>query len=83
MFEEYFHIEPLSSSKSLDSAFRTNDSSSFDLQYEICSRYMKMTSQQLCQREIELMENTTKLIEKMTDSLTLKDISSTQESLTL
>lgn len=29
------------------------------------------------------MENTTKLIEKMTDNLTLKDISSTQESLTL
>jgi hypothetical protein len=29
------------------------------------------------------MENTTKFIEKITDNLTLKDISSTQESMTL
>lgn len=43
---------------------------------------MKMASEQLYQRELELMCNTSKLIEKIQDSVLQKDPSSTQESLT-
>jgi len=44
---------------------------------------MKITSEQLYQKEIEIMQATSRFIEKVGDSLALKDISSTQESLTL
>lgn len=44
---------------------------------------MKIASEQLCQREIELMQSTHKFFERITDSFSLKDISSTQESFTL
>lgn len=42
-----------------------------------------MTSEQLYLKEIGLIDNTTKFLEKITDTLTMKDISTTQESLTL
>ncbi len=44
---------------------------------------MRMTSEKLYQRELELMSNTSTFMEKVADSLILKDISTTQESLTL
>lgn len=64
MFEEYSRVESFPSSRSLDCGLANKESSSFDLQYEICSKYMKMTSEQLYQKEIELMQSTNKLIEK-------------------
>ena len=60
-----------------------NSGSSLDLQYEICSQFMKQASEQLLQKELDLMQKTSKFIEKITDNLTAKDISSTQESFTL
>ena len=44
---------------------------------------MKQASEQLLQKELDLMQQTSKFIEKITDNLTAKDISSTQESFTL
>lgn len=52
MFESFLPLEPISSSKSLDSVRSGKECATFDLQFEICSRYVKMTSEQLYQREI-------------------------------
>jgi hypothetical protein len=53
-----------------------------DLQYEICSKFMKKASEQIYHKELELISSTSKFIEFIQDSLAQKDISTTQESLT-
>jgi hypothetical protein len=54
------------------------ESLALEVQYEICSKFMRLASEQLYQRELELMGSTSKLMEKIQDSLMQKDISSTQ-----
>lgn len=54
---------------------------SFDIQYEICSKYMKMASEQLYQKELELINSTSTFIEKVQDSINTKEFSCTHETL--
>lgn len=54
---------------------------SLDLQYEICSQFMKKANEQVYQRELELIQESSNFIEKMQETMDRKDISSTQESL--
>lgn len=60
-----------------------DSSCSLDLQYEICSQFMRHTSDELLRREVELIQQTSKFIERINDNLMLKDVSTTQESFTL
>jgi hypothetical protein len=83
MFEQFLNPEKPSRERGVEDGIREQECSSADLQYEICSRFMRMTSEKLYQRELELMSSTSAFMEKVADSLTLKDISTTQESLTL
>lgn len=83
MFDSLFNSVAANTNSLSQQGIREKEYTSTDLQYEICSRFMKITSEQLFQKEIEIMQSTTRFIEKVGDSLALKDISSTQESLTL
>jgi hypothetical protein len=54
-----------------------------DLQYEICSKFMKKTSEQIYYKELEIISANSKFLESLQDTFTQKEVSTTQESTAL
>lgn len=76
-------LNPERKQKTTSSRLLHSDYTSLDLEFEICSNFFKATSHQLYQKELEIIHSSSKLIQKLNDSLNAqKDVSSTQESMT-
>jgi hypothetical protein len=52
MFEQFLNPEKPTRERAIEDGIREQECSSADLQYEICSRFMRMTSEKLYQREL-------------------------------